>query len=774
MKTKVLLVTLFAFLLVFSIHARGAAKTGDIKIGVLAKRGTEICLKKWTPTAKYLTRKISPYRFKIVPLSFDEIYSAVKNERVDFIIANPSFYVELESWYGINRIATLRNLRLGCPYTKFGGVIFCRAERKDIRHLKDLRGKTFMAVKETSLGGWRAAWRELKEHGINPYTDFARLDFGGTHDAVVYAVRDKKVDAGTVRTDTLERMQAEGKIKISDFYVIHDHLKSATELPFLHSTRAYPEWPFAKLKHTPDQLAREVAIALLQMSADSEAAHAARCAGWTIPLNYQPVHECLKYLKIGPYRDFGKITLKVVILKYWAWLLLASIFFLALLISCISVWNLNKRIRQAHDNLKSEVEERRKTEEQLRQSREDYRLLVRNLPCPVYKGYPDWSADFIDEKVEKLTGYSILDFTTRKIKWCDIVYPEDLNKIKKDFVRALRGDKSFCRVYRIKRADGETRWIEDRGQIICDRSGNIQYITGVFDDITTGKQAEEERKAMESQLYQSEKLASVGQLSAGIAHEINTPTQFVGDNIRFMQESFEDIQQVLDSFLKLLEVCKNGKTDEELIREIDEIIEEIDLRYLIEEIPKAIEETLGGVERIATIVRSMKKFAHPGTEEMAPADINEAISNTITVCRNEWKYSCELITDFDESLPPVPCKIAEINQVILNMIVNAAHAIEEAIGKNPIEKGKIVIQTRKNGDKVQIVIKDTGKGIPEDILPRIFDPFFTTKGVGKGTGMGLNLAYNVIAKHAGKIDVESKVGVGTTFRISLPLDSKEN
>ncbi len=773
MKTKVMLVVLFAVLLVFTLHAYLSAKTADIKIGVLAKRGTEICLKKWTPTADYLTRKIPLYRFKIVPLSFDEIYSAVKNERVDFIITNPSFYVELESWYGINRIATLRNLRLGSPCTKFGGVIFCRADRKDIRRLKDLEGKAFMAVKETSLGGWRAAWRELKEHGINPYTDFARLEFGGTHDAVVYAVRDRKVDAGTVRTDTLERMQAEGKIKISDFYVIHDHPRSASELPFLHSTRAYPEWPFAKLKHTSDQLAREVAIALLQMSADSKAAQAARCAGWTIPLNYQPVHECLKYLKIGPYRDFGKITLKVVILKYWAWLFLALMFFLALLISCVSVWNLNKKIRQAHDNLKLEVEERRKTEEQLRQSREDYRLLVRNLPCPVYRGYLDWSADFIDEKVEKLTGYSILDFTTRKIKWCDIVHPEDLNTIKKSFVEALKRDKSFCRVYRIMRADGETRWIEDRGQIICDKSGRVQYITGVFDDITRQKQVEEEKKAMEIQLYQSEKLASVGQLSAGIAHEINTPTQFVGDNIRFMEESFEDIHQVLDSFLKLLEVCKNGTSDEELIRKIEDIIEEIDLRYLIEEIPKAIEETLDGVERIATIVRSMKKFAHPGTEEMAPADINEAIENTITVCRNEWKYSCELITDFDESLPPVPCKIAEINQVILNMIVNAAHAIEEAVGSNPKEKGKIVIRTRKDGDNVQIVIKDTGKGIPEEILPRIFDPFFTTKGVGKGTGMGLNLAYNVIAKHAGRIDVESKVGVGTTFRITLPLDIKQ-
>ncbi len=750
------------------------AESDKIKIGVLAKRGTEICLKKWTPTAEYLTNKIPLCKFKIVPLKFEDIYSAVKNESIDFIVTNPSFYAELEYWYGVTRIATLKNLRLGHPFTQFGGVIFCRADRKDIKHLKDLKGKTFMAVEETSLGGWRAAWRELKEKGIDPFIDFRKLEFGGTHDAVVYAVRDRKVDAGTVRTDTLERMQAEGKIKISDFYIIHEHGGGKIHLPFLHSTRAYPEWPFAKLKHTSDQLAKEVAIALLDMPPDSKAAVAARCAGWTIPLNYQPVHECLKYLRVGPYKNFGKITLREVVRRYWPWLLLAAIFFLALVISSVSVWNLNKSIKQAHDKLMIEVEERRKTEEELRKSKEEFQLLVKNLPSPVYKGYSDWSADFIDDKVEKLTGYSLLDFTTRKVKWCDLIYPEDVEPAKKTLVEALRGDKSFLRIYRIIRSDGEIRWIEDRGQIICDDSGKIEYITGVFNDITKQKMSEEEKKAMEAQLYQSEKLASVGQLSAGIAHEINTPTQFVGDNVRFLQESFEDLSEIISAFKDLLDEARNDGKNKDIVSRIDEIIEEIDLEYLMDEIPKAIEQTLDGVERIATIVRSMKKFAHPGTDEMAPSDINDAIKNTITVCRNEWKYTSEVITDFDETLPPVPCRIAEINQVILNMIVNAAHAIEEVVGSNPKEKGKITIKTRKNGNWAEIIIKDTGKGIPEEILPKIFDPFFTTKEVGKGTGMGLNLAYHVIAKHGGSIDVESEVGVGTVFTIRLPLNDQKS
>ncbi|RLB00202.1 MAG: ATP-binding protein [Deltaproteobacteria bacterium] len=284
--------------------------------------------------------------------------------------------------------------------------------------------------------------------------------------------------------------------------------------------------------------------------------------------------------------------------------------------------------------------------------------------------------------------------------------------------------------------------------------------------------AAEEKKALEAQLYQSEKLASVGQLSAGIAHEINTPTQFAGDNILFLRESFEDIARVIDTYTKLLEVNKEKETNTEITKKLDEIIEEVDLEYLMEEIPKAIEQSLEGVERIATIVRSMKKFAHPGTEEMVPSDINEAIKNTIIVCRNEWKYVSEVITDLDKSLPPVPCKIAEINQVILNMVVNAAHAIEEVLGENPQKKGTITIKTRKNDKYAEIIISDTGKGIPEDLRSKIFDPFFTTKDVGKGTGMGLNLAHNIISEHGGTINVESEVGAGTTFTIRLPLNGQ--
>ena len=331
-----------------------------VKIGVLATRGVKKCLAKWGPTAEYLTSQIPGRSFAIVPLGYEEGCPAVERGKVDFALANSSFYVELEARYGVNRLATLKNLCLGKGYTQFGGVIFQRADREEIKRLADLAGKTFMAVKGASFGGWQMAWRELKEAGIDPYRDFGKLRFGGTHDAVVYAVRDGLVDAGTVRTDTLERMAAEGKIRLEDFRVINKRDPKTLGLPFLCSTRLYPEWSFAKVKHVPDDLAQQVAIALLSMSRDSPAAEAARCTGWTIPQAYQPVRECLKELRVGPYEDFGKITFADVISRYSYWLL-AALAVLALM-TAVTAWvvRLNRRLAQTQ-SAACESEERLQT-----------------------------------------------------------------------------------------------------------------------------------------------------------------------------------------------------------------------------------------------------------------------------------------------------------------------------------------------------------------------------------------------------------------------------
>ena len=293
------------------------------KIGILAKRGDERVFKQWQATADYLTKEVPGYTFEVVPLDFEETYQAVKEGTIDFVIANSGMYVEFEGIYNANRIATLKNLRLGKAYTVFGGVILRRKDRDDIQELKDLKGKTMMAVNKTSLGGWQMQWGEMKEVGIDPSKDLKEVAFGNTHDTVVYAVRDGKVDVGAVRTDTLERMANEGKINLDDFVIINQQKEAG--FPFLLSTHLYPEWPFAALENTSKELSESVAAALLRMPKDSVAAKKAKAEGWTVPLNYRPVDDLFLQLQIGRYEELAKLSFAEFIQKYWYWFSLGFI-----------------------------------------------------------------------------------------------------------------------------------------------------------------------------------------------------------------------------------------------------------------------------------------------------------------------------------------------------------------------------------------------------------------------------------------------------------------
>ncbi len=278
-----------------------------------------------------------------------------------------------------------------------------------------------------------------------------------------------------------------------------------------------------------------------------------------------------------------------------------------------------------------------------------------------------------------------------------------------------------------------------------------------------------EFKIMESSLMQAQKLESIGQLAAGVAHEINTPTQFIGDNTRFVKDSFGDLSTLMLMYGKLLSADNLSQED---IDKVTEYQNEIDLEYLLKEIPQALDQTLDGIERVSSIVKAMKEFSHPGVEDMVLSDINHLISSTIIVARNEWKYYADIKTDFQEDLPQVLCYPGEFNQAILNIIINAVHAIKDVIGANQNELGLITISTALVEENIIIRIKDNGPGIPEKIRNRIFDPFFTTKGVGKGTGQGLPIVRSIIVnKHQGEINFESIVGIGTTFVIKLPVRS---
>ncbi|OGH94785.1 MAG: hypothetical protein A2X42_04305 [Candidatus Margulisbacteria bacterium GWF2_38_17] len=300
----------------------------------------------------------------------------------------------------------------------------------------------------------------------------------------------------------------------------------------------------------------------------------------------------------------------------------------------------------------------------------------------------------------------------------------------------------------------------------------VQGENGLFKELLILADDVTELRELQGQLVQAQKLEAIGQLAAGIAHEINTPTQYVGDNTLFLRDSFNDMKTLINKYQELMNEMKKGAVPDSFVQEIEALTQKLDIDYLMDEVPRAIDQTLEGINRVSTIVRAMKEFSHPGSTEMVLVDINRAIESTITVSRNEWKYVSDLVTDFDNTLPLVNCFPGEFNQAVLNIIINAAHAIGDKVGDGDRGKGAISISTKGKETYVEIRISDTGMGIPGEIVDRIFDPFFTTKGVGKGTGQGLSIARSVIVdKHKGSIKVETELGIGTTFVIQLSLQS---
>ena len=277
------------------------------------------------------------------------------------------------------------------------------------------------------------------------------------------------------------------------------------------------------------------------------------------------------------------------------------------------------------------------------------------------------------------------------------------------------------------------------------------------------------RKKLEAQLSQSRKMESVGQLAAGIAHEINTPIQFVGDNILFLQGAFDDLGNLLDLYADLADEVAKGNSSLASLSKIKEQSEIADLPFLRQEAPDAIQQSIDGIERVAKIVRAMKEFSQASSDCKTLVDLNGAIENTITVTVNQYRDTAEIETCFDPEIGSVSCLAGKINQCLLNLLANAYEVLQE---HGEPGTGKVRVTTKRNGDFAEIRVEDNGPGIPDDIRERIFEPFFTTKEVGKGMGQGLAYVYDVVVdKHDGQIQVQPLPTGGTSFLITLPIQA---
>ncbi len=397
-----------------------------------------------------------------------------------------------------------------------------------------------------------------------------------------------------------------------------------------------------------------------------------------------------------------------------------------------------------------------------------------------------WDWDLLHDRIyfsprwKNMLGYDDDEVEDRFAALQALIHPDDLGLALAAWIECMEGEQdAFAVEYRMKTREGEYCWIQARGLVLLDERGDPVRMAGSHTDISHRKQASEEKHRTEDalrkshaqlqeahrhlqesheQLLQSEKLASIGQLAAGVAHEINNPVGYVYSNLGTLQEYTDGLCQMLEGYEKLESLV--AEDDHELQR-LRDLKTRLDVDYLKDDVRNLVSESREGIARVKGIVQDLKDFSHVDEAEWQWADLHRGLDSTLNIVNNEIKYKAKVIREYGD-LPSVECLASQINQVFMNLLVNAAHAIKE--------QGTITIRTGMEGEsKVWVEISDTGSGISSENMKKIFDPFFTTKGVGKGTGLGLSLSYGIVHKHGGHIRVDSEIGKGTTFRISLPV-----
>jgi len=687
-----------------------------IRIGVLSHRGDAVTHQMWDSTANYLSYTLHPKKFEIIPLDFDEVEPAVKDAAVDFLLVNSGIYVNLEVRYRISRIVTLDNGVENYHLNVFGGVIFTRVDRNDINRLADIRGHSFIAVDETSLGGFQMAWGEMKKAQLSPYEDFTRLAFGGTHDKVVMAVRDGEFDVGTVRTNILERMADQGDIDLKDFKIINPYKNGFT---YLHSTPLYPEWPFSKLQHTSNQLARQVAVALLNMQISHPAGNF-HYAGWTVPLDYQDVHELFRNLQLPPYDQQSRFTLLDAIERYWGWLLMALIFLLMMTVMSTWVSRLNRQLKKSKLYLEHQHD-----------------LVLDSVCDGIYGVDLEGNCTFVNRSMKSITGWEA----------DDLIGHNQHRMLHHTHADGTPHSPDECPVY-LTFQSNEPRFVEDDLFWKKDGSGfpveysstPIQNHKGqtvgsvvVFRDISERKQAEEEADRHQAELGHMARLNTMGEMASGIAHELNQPLTAIATN------AYASIQML-----------ESGNISNE---KLADIMEKIGIQ----------------AERSGEIIRQLRQFVRKEQPQRSLLDLNELIDEVLLLLRPEVrKAGVTIERHLNRPIKRVMAQRIQIEQVILNLVKNAIEAMVNADS----DIRKLIITTEMGGEHGVIVsVEDSGPGISSEMRDGLFDPFMTSKE--KGLGLGLSISQGIIEAHQGNLYLDSSSGQGAIFRFALPVNHGE-
>ncbi len=759
-----------------------------IRIGVLAHRGHAQALNRWSSMAEYLSSKIIGYHFKIVPLDLNDMRSAVQNGGIQFTLTNPGNYADLETRFGISRIATLQTREGNQTRVRYGAVIITRADNTAIKNLKDLRGKSFMAVSENAFGGFQMAWRELAYYGIDPFKDLSELQFAGfPQDKIVFAVANANIDAATVRAETFARMVESGVINRKDFRVLNQQLN--TDNPFPVSTRLYPEWPFATLKDTPRELATRVTQALLSMTDNHPAALATRSAGWTIPLDYSPVNELMRDLKIGPYEMLRETSLLVLAKKYVYWLIAVAITLISLVTLNGYVTRTNHRLRETEKNLRLEISQREASqaaltkyrdtlEEQVTERTRDLRLTNQALDksrVALRKLVEITSAPELNhqQRLQQLLEcgrkYFELDVAVlasiedNEQRICTTsgdlsLMPEERRPLSERCAACLVdhfGDPldipdveeyappdSVCRQQGWLSYLGVGIMLESRIHYTLEFAGNevresrlsqwdleiLKVMAQWIADELERQIAFDAQRRHETEFARVSRMSTIGEMAASLAHELNQP-----------------LTGTINYSNSCLRMLKNPDPD---------------TAKLIQGLEHAVE----GATMTADIIRRIRQFVQKGEECYGEVNLNQAVRNSAALISHEiQRHNIELIFELDESIPNIEGNLIQIEQVILNFIRNSIEAMDRA----DKQSHQLIIKTESTtSNMIRLAVIDSGEGLEEDFLPKIFDAFFSTKT--EGMGIGLSISRSIIESHQGRISARSLDKGGAEFSFELP------
>ena len=808
--------------LVVWIPARlSATPLKQVKIAVRAHSGVEAAKEKWSPTAAYLSQMIEGYHFTMIPMvGFDEMETAVEQQEVDFVLTNPSAYINLRELFGITKIVTLINNVGGRAEKQFGEVIFAQAERADIRDFSDIKGKTMIGVHEKAFCGWWMVLGELKKHGISPNKDCRQVLFADQQEAVVFAVKEGRADVGAVRAGIMERLAEKGEISLDDFIIIG---RKTDDFPYLHSTQLYPEWPLSKAAHTSDSLTRKVAVALLTMPEKHPAALKGGYAGWLPPLHYVDVINLMQDLRVGPYKHFGKVTYSDATKKLGHWLLLFIVFAGGFVLAIM------------YKKRKQEI-----ITSELQLEKDNFLNILNSMTDGVYIIDNQFNVKFINDVLKKEFGEPhgqkcFVYFYDRKepCPWCHNsevfkgktvrwVGHSSRNQRDYDLIDSplLNPDGSISKleisrdITEIKQAQEKLEQSENKFRsmmeamsdpvYICSDDYRVEYMNPAMIKRTgrdfTGescyqalhdfdhpcswcKDTEDRGKCYESDIVSPKDNHSFHSSHSPVINEDGSVSKMTifRDTTEFKKVEAQLLQsQKMESIGNL---AGGVAHDFNNILTVIYGFSEMALNNLEEGSPvwKYVQEIQKSGERAANLTRQLLAFSRKQVIMPKALNINSLINDMRKMLSRLISEDIRLETELNEQVGFIYADPGQVEQIIINLVVNARDAVKH----QPKSAKKIIqISTSRvflddafvathlgssSGWHIQLQVEDSGCGISKEVLPHVFEPFYTTKGEGEGTGMGLATVYGIVKQNRGSIYVYSEPGQGATFKICWPI-----